>query len=96
MSIEERLVQLMQIKGINKNQLSKLANIPYTTIDGMFKKGCDNMKLSTLVKLADYFDVSIDYLIGRGSEVEYNLSELREIESFKNYLKYRRNSDGQN
>lgn len=90
MNIEGRLEQLMLTKNLTKAQLSKGANIPYTTIDGMFKKGCHNIKLTTLVKLADYFGVSVDYLIGRGSDIPYTLDEIREIESFKQYLLFKR------
>lgn len=56
---------LMTEKGINKSTLSKESGIPYTTIDGFYKKGCENIKLSTLQKLAEYFDVSVDYLLGK-------------------------------
>lgn len=98
MNIEEQLDRIMLKKGLTKAQLAKGANIPYTTIDGIFKRSCTNIKLPTLIKLADYFDVSIDYLVGRSTESEYNLDELAEIESFKRYLLYRRKetSYGQN
>ena len=36
--------------------------MPYTTIDGFYKKGSENAKLSTLKKLCSYFDCSLDYL----------------------------------
>ena len=89
MNIAERLDQLMQIRGINRNQLSKAANIPYTTLDGISKRGCDNVKLSTLIKLADYFDVSIDYLVGRSSVDEFDMMEYHELRSFVRYLEWR-------
>ena len=54
----------MEEKGINKNILSAESGVPYTTIDGFYKKGYKNTKLSTLRKLSDYFGVSLDYLIG--------------------------------
>lgn len=94
MSIEERLDKMMLDKGINKHQLSIQANIPYTTIDGMFKKGCHNIKLSTLIKLADYFNVSIDYIVGRSESSKYSLAELKEIELFEEFLKYKRSNHG--
>ena len=54
---------LMKERKLNKNTLAKESGIPYTTIDGFYKKGCDNVKLSTLTRLADFFGVSLDYLI---------------------------------
>lgn len=57
-------------KGINKAELSRGAEIPYTTIDGMWKKGTDNIKRSTLIKLARYFKCSLDYIAD--DEIETN------------------------
>lgn len=59
----EILDDLMQKKGVNKSKLSKESGIPYTTIDGWYKKGCDDIRLSTLKKLSIYFGVSLDYLM---------------------------------
>ena len=64
MSILDKLEFLMAQKGIkNKKQLSELSKIPYTTIVGLYTKGFEKMKLSTLKSLASFFDVSIDYLV---------------------------------
>lgn len=57
------LQELMDSRGLNKSTFSKQANIPYTTIDGIFKKGYANIKLSTLKQIANFFNVSLDYLI---------------------------------
>ena len=93
MNLTERLRLLMETKKLNISQVSKGASIPYTTLDGVFKKGADNIKLSTLIKLADYFDVSIDYLVGRSDDSEYTIDEYRELESFRNYLLYKREKE---
>ena len=53
----KNLDKLMAKKAINKSILAKESGIPYTTIDGFYKKGWDNVKLSTLLKLAAYFGV---------------------------------------
>ena len=55
----------------NKRQLSELSGIPYSTIAGFYTKGYDKMKLSTLKSLANFFNVSIDYL-GRDEIVDPN------------------------
>lgn len=95
MNIAERLDQLMHNKGLNRRQLSIAANIPYTTLDGILKNGGDNVKLTTLVKLADYFEISIDYLIGRGPDSKLNITDLKELESYRKYLEWRC-TDGKN
>lgn len=63
MDFIKRMEELMQAKGISNNsELSKLCGIPYTTIDGFYKKGVDNIKLSTLKKLSDGLGCTMDYL----------------------------------
>lgn len=70
------LKKLMDENNLNNNSLSRESGIPYTTIDGFFKKGTDNIRLSTLVKLANFFDVTLDYLV-------YN-DEIKEEEQVNN------------
>ena len=53
----------IKILGLLSSVLAKESGVPYTTIDGFYKKGWDNVKLSTLLKLAAYFEVSVDYLV---------------------------------
>ena len=62
MEFLEKLNYLMDKRGLNKNTLSKDCNIPYTTIDGWYKKGYEGLKLTTLKKLSGYFGVTLDFL----------------------------------
>ena len=62
MKMTQKLDFLMDEKGINKNQLALLADIPYTTIDGIYKRGYENIKLPTLKKLSAFFGVTMEYL----------------------------------
>ena len=62
MKLTDKLDLLMDEKKINKMELSKHSGIPYTTIINFYEKGTENVKLSTLRKLANYFNVSLDYL----------------------------------
>lgn len=39
MTFLDKLDNLMHERGLNKNTLSKACGIPYTTIDGWYKKG---------------------------------------------------------
>lgn len=59
----DKLNFLMREKKINKHILAMESGIPYTTIDSFYKKGYENTKLSTLIKLCEYFNVSLDYLM---------------------------------
>ena len=62
MQLTEKIDFLMKEKGINKSELSRQSGIPYMTIINFYEKGTENVKLSTLKKLAKYFNVSLDYL----------------------------------
>ncbi len=61
MDFLEKLDLLLKQNNMNKNNLSKASGIPYTTIDGWYKKGYESMQLSTLKKLANYFNTSLDF-----------------------------------
>lgn len=62
MELTEKLDMLMAERNVNRAELSRGTGIPYSTITNFYEKGTDNIKLSTLRKLADYFDVSLDYI----------------------------------
>lgn len=62
MGLTDKLDILMKKRNINKAELARESGVPYTTIDGFYKKGSENAKLSTLKKLCSYFDCSLDYL----------------------------------
>lgn len=63
MTFLEKLDLLMESSGLNKNKLSILSGVPYTTIDGFYKKGYENAKISTIRKIAKALGCSLDYLI---------------------------------
>ena len=99
MSFLTKLDKLMNERNINKSQLSKESGVPYTTIDGFYKKGTDNIKLSTLKKLAAFFGCSLDYLaddnIPEDQDIhgeEWTEEELDEIEEFKKFVMSKRNN----
>lgn len=62
MGLTDKLDLLMKEKNINKAELARESGVPYTTIDGFYKKGSENAKLSTLKKLCSYFNCSLDFL----------------------------------
>ena len=62
MTFLEKLDRLMAEKHINKPKLAELSGVPYTTIDGFYKKGYANAQISNIQKIARVFDTSVDYL----------------------------------
>ncbi len=63
MTFLEKLDFLMAEKRINKPRLSELSGVPYTTIDGFYKKGYSNAKLGNLRKIAAALGTTLDYLV---------------------------------
>ena len=62
MGLTDKLDLLMKERNINKADFARESGVPYTTIDGFYKKGSENAKLSTLKKLCTYFNCTLDYL----------------------------------
>lgn len=64
MDFLQRIDQLAKAKGIkNRAQLAEKSGIPYTTLDNLYRLGYENVKLTTLRKLADCLGCSLDYLV---------------------------------
>lgn len=61
MDFLQKLDDMMIRTSLNKRTLSQNSGIPYTTIDGWYKKGYDGMKISTLRMLAKYFHTTLDF-----------------------------------
>lgn len=63
MDFLQKLDFMMEKYSLNKRTLSLNSGIPYTTIDGWYKKGYEGMKISTLRLLASYFNTILDFWI---------------------------------
>lgn len=64
MDFLDRLRMLSRSKGLENNmQLSKASGVPYTTLDNFYRNGYENVKLSTLKKLAVCLGCTIEYLV---------------------------------
>ena len=98
MGLTDKLDLLMKERNINKADLARESGVPYTTIDGFYKKGSENAKLSTLKKLCTYFNCTLDYLadddvgdqpttIAAHKDGEnFTTEELAKIEEYKKLL----------
>ncbi|HIY60383.1 MAG TPA: helix-turn-helix domain-containing protein [Candidatus Eisenbergiella pullistercoris] len=77
MSFGERLKQLIDENGITQRQLSRELNMAPTTLSG-YANGYREPDFFTLTQFADYFQVSVDYLIGY-SEHPYRTRASRDL-----------------
>ena len=104
MGLTDKLDLLMKDRNINKADLARESGVPYTTIDGFYKKGSENAKLSTLKKLCTYFNCTLDYLTddtvndqpttiaAHFDGDDFTEDELDEIRQFAEFVKNRKKS----
>ncbi len=92
MNFLEKLDFLMKRYGLNKSTLSQKSAIPYTTIDGWYKKGYEGLKITTLKKLSDYFNTTLDYWIldeitdpnyGKSSGFKVDYDEMEYVKQYR-------------
>lgn len=69
MTLTDKLTILMRARGLTRGTLAEATGIPYNTIVGFYTKGYRNMKLSNLLRLAGFFDVSLDVLCDDGRDL---------------------------
>lgn len=58
------LVELVHTKGVTMYELSQKTDIPQSLLSN-YKNGKKKPALENIIKLADFFGVSTDYLLGR-------------------------------
>ena len=62
--IGDILANLRREKGIGQKEMASLLNLSVGTISN-YENGVHSPDLNTLCRLADFFDVTADYLLGR-------------------------------
>lgn len=77
MSFGDVLAELRQDKGLYQKQLGELLNVSTSTISN-YETNTHLPDYKTIVRIADYFEVSIDYLFGR-TNFEFNYTTLNSI-----------------
>jgi transcriptional regulator with XRE-family HTH domain len=75
MSFSKRLKELREKSGLSQDALADKLDIPRTSVTH-YESGDDRMpRQKRLNEIADFFGVSVDYLIGRSDTKELNESE---------------------
>lgn len=74
MALGERLKASRKAKKLTQHDLSKLVGINRSTY-AKYETGDNEPDNDTLQKLADFFDVSIDYLLGRVNDPNRTLNQ---------------------
>lgn len=66
-----KLKELRKEKGISQLKLALILNTSQNTIS-RYETGEREPGINELIKLAEYFNVSIDYLVGRTDNPKFN------------------------
>lgn len=65
--LAENLLNLLKYHEISAGELAKDLNIPYNTINRILSGVTTDPRISTLQQIADYFDVSVDFILYKDS-----------------------------
>ena len=65
--MNEILKELRKEKGLSQQHLAEILNVSRQTISG-YETGAIEPPFSTLIKLSDIYNCSLDYLAGRTKE----------------------------
>lgn len=77
--LQIRLKELREKKGISQYKLASDLGVAQSTV-GMWENGKNRPESATLSALADYFQVSVDYLLGRESAASPLDSQLEGVD----------------
>ena len=61
---KEILKELRQEKGVTQKELATAIGVSFAAIS-FWETGINEPKVSYILALSDYFDVSVDYLLGK-------------------------------
>ena len=83
--IGEKIMQLRKAKGWSQTDLAKAVNASREAI-GKYERNEAVPAVDTAKKIADAFEVSLDYLVGEGLNASFdkkNIQRLQEIENME-------------
>ena len=64
-----RLRDIREDKDLNQSELAKIVNVHQTTYSD-YERGNLNVPVEVLIKLADYYGTSVDYILGITDEIK--------------------------
>ncbi|WP_274623146.1 helix-turn-helix domain-containing protein [Planococcus sp. A6] len=97
--LSQRMKNLRSKSKMTQSELAKILGVARTTY-AMYEQGQREPDYVTLQKIADYFDVSVDYLLGREEKKSPSWNHNPEFEEFLNdpkisklYSEYKESSE---
>ncbi len=102
MGIGARLVELMEKRKINTNELANMIGVPPTTLYSMIKRDSNRVDIDLIIKISHALGMTADeFLSGESFEKPNTLAahfegegfteeELKDIEDYVNFVKSKR------
>lgn len=63
MAVINVIDDFLKAHNYKRSDLARLCGLPYTTIDGIYKRGDENLRLPTLKKIAAGMGITLDMLV---------------------------------
>lgn len=84
--MREKLKQLRKEKNLSQVEMANILNVHQTAVS-QWEQGRTTPDMQTLIKIADYFQVTVDYLLGKNSTTinSYNSLTVKEKDLIKKY-----------
>ncbi len=67
MDIKQTLISIRKDRGYSKKTVSEMTGIPYTTYIKYESGERKDISMDSIIKLADFYHITTDYLLGRKS-----------------------------
>ncbi len=98
----KNLKKLREEKGVSQKQLADVVSVSQQSIN-KYENHNIEPDIDTLIKMADYFETSVDYIIGHSNirrkievvnSYDLNIEEAKLIENYRNLSNKQRKSIG--
>lgn len=80
-----KLKELRKIEKLNQSDIAKKLGIPLMTYNN-YENEKTEPNIDTLIKLADFYNVTLDYLVGRNYKNELGYMTQDQYETIKMFL----------
>lgn len=97
MDFLQNVERLMRVYNINRSELARACGLSASTVNSWWNRSCENVSLQTLIKLAKYFNCTIEELVNGAPKNSYTFdlneftyTELELIRFYASFLKVNR------
>lgn len=82
LNIGDKIIQLRKQNGLSQSELAEKIEASRTIV-GNYERNSNTPSIEMIIKIANVFNVSLDYLIGVGQLSSYDKEVLKRIEDIE-------------